>query len=143
MYYTGIGSRSTPEPICQKMTIIAKLYREYGFVLRSGAAQGADTAFEIGARDKSQIFIPWGSFSDNPRHIVPSQKIKDRCWEYVQQYHPAPDKLTRGPRALHERNICQVLGLNLDSPSTFVVYWAPEKNGKVEGGTATAITDRN
>jgi hypothetical protein len=29
--------------------------------------------------------------------------------------------------------------MNMESPVDFVVFWAPEKDGKIKGGTATAI----
>ncbi len=48
-YYAGIGSRKTPEEILVIMTHIAVRMRNLGWVLRSGCALGADTAFENGA----------------------------------------------------------------------------------------------
>jgi predicted Rossmann fold nucleotide-binding protein DprA/Smf involved in DNA uptake len=47
-YYAGIGSRETPKEICNKMTEIASLLEKQDFVLRSGGANGADSAFEKG-----------------------------------------------------------------------------------------------
>ena len=45
-YYTGIGSRETPKDIMQLMSKLAYKLASEGYILRSGAAQGADTAFE-------------------------------------------------------------------------------------------------
>ena len=61
-YYTGIGSRETPSHILELMTKIAKYLDSLGFILRSGGAPGADTAFANGAVNK-QIFIPWKNFN--------------------------------------------------------------------------------
>jgi len=47
-YYAGIGSRSTPAEVLGKMTSIAGKLCDLGYVLRSGGAPGADTAFEAG-----------------------------------------------------------------------------------------------
>ncbi|MEO0804461.1 MAG: hypothetical protein AAFY57_19655 [Cyanobacteria bacterium J06642_2] len=32
-----------------------------------------------------------------------------------------------------------MLGRTLDRPSEFVVYWAPERDGEIKGGTRTAV----
>ena len=59
--YAGIGSRSTPEPVLEHMHQVAHAMAEAGWTLRSGAAQGADSAFETGARSARgprEIWIP-------------------------------------------------------------------------------------
>ena len=65
-YYTGIGSRTTPEHILKLMTKIGKYLALNGYVLRSGGANGADTAFEIGCdegKGVKEIFIPPFNFN--------------------------------------------------------------------------------
>lgn len=57
MYYTGIGSRKTPAWGRDQMTRIATWL--------AGAAPGADTAFEQGAVDGTevqQVFLGWTLF---------------------------------------------------------------------------------
>ena len=45
-----------------------------------------------------------------------------------------------GAKALHTRNVYQVLGLDLNTPSEFVVCYADvDKHNNVIGGTATAV----
>jgi hypothetical protein len=44
------------------MTKLARRLDELGFVLRSGGADGADSAFEDGAKNK-QVFLPWEGFN--------------------------------------------------------------------------------
>ena len=65
-YYAGIGSRETPKEICNKMTEIASLLEKQDFVLRSGGAQGADHAFEIGISDQlmMDIYLPYINFNN-------------------------------------------------------------------------------
>ena len=47
-YYTGIGSRRTPNDIQAKMANLANLLASKEYSLYSGAAEGADKAFERG-----------------------------------------------------------------------------------------------
>ena len=49
MIYTGIGSRETPQQTLATMVVIGKYLAEKGWVLRSGGAEGAVSAFEEGA----------------------------------------------------------------------------------------------
>lgn len=58
MIYTGIGSRETPPEIQEIMTNYARKLDKLGFILRSGGAMGADTAFEKGSTNK-EIYLPW------------------------------------------------------------------------------------
>lgn len=46
-YYTGIGSRQTPKDILKLMEDIAFKLAQKGYILRSGAAGGADTAWNL------------------------------------------------------------------------------------------------
>src|SRR4051794_35199053 len=55
--YTGIGSRQTPAEVLALMTRIAQALDAEGYILRSGEAAGADTAFAQGAT-RREIFLP-------------------------------------------------------------------------------------
>ena len=48
MIYTGVGPRDTPQDVLQLMMAIGKRMAELNWVLRSGGADGADKAFEVG-----------------------------------------------------------------------------------------------
>lgn len=136
--YAGIGSRKTPESILNVMTNIAKKL-DPKYILRSGGADGADLAFELGSTNK-EIFLPWDNFNKNDSELVFKHfpiHIKESAWELVQKFHPAPQKLSYSARTLHSRNMCQILGEHLDDPSDFVICWTD--NGKPKGGTGTAI----
>ena len=137
VYYTGIGSRSTPNQVQTQMINIASALAAKGYTLRSGGASGADTAFYrgciLGKGDK-EIYLPWGGFNGSISTLYPPS---EEAYEIAKAIHPAWIHLTDGGRALHARNIHQVLGKDLNSPSEFVICWTPD--GKEKGGTRTAI----
>lgn len=137
MYYTGIGSRSTPKSVCNSFTEIAKVLHKYGFILRSGYAEGADIAFEKGAYIRKEIYLPWHGFNGapdyHPYYVVNSRK----AMEIAAQHHPAWNRCSPAARKLHARNSHQILGLNLNNPSLFVLCWTPEGSGR--GGTGQAL----
>jgi hypothetical protein len=59
------------------------------------------------------------------------------------KYHPGWDYCKFGAKKLHSRNVHQILGQNLDSPTKFVVGWTPDGATTVTtnktGGTGQAI----
>lgn len=61
IFYTGVGNRDTPHEYLEKMTALASLLEKEGCILRSGGAEGADTAFENGVRSlyNKEIYLPW------------------------------------------------------------------------------------
>lgn len=134
-YYTGIGSRETPPDLQTLMTKIAFALANDNWILRSGGANGADEAFERSATYK-RIYLPWAGFNnkyaDNRSYIVPEYNE-----EMVLDYHPAPYRLSKAGMKLMSRNSYQVLGDNLDNPSSFLVCWTSD--GKASGGTAQAM----
>lgn len=134
-YYTGVGSRKTPEHALQAMTRMARSLESLGYVLRSGGADGADKAFEAGVADpvNKEIWVPWIGFNGSLSILTPSPAAFDMASEI----HPAWTRLSQGARKLHARNIHQVLGSDLKTKSEFLVCWTP--NGQDIGGTATAI----
>lgn len=160
-YYAGIGSRQTPLDILALMYFIAECLAQKGYICNSGSANGADTAFELGAKNKGQYFLPWYSafernnskyqkvFNWTDCFIVPSLTLTPRAEDIVSKIHPNWERLTRGPRALHTRNVFQVLGKDLHSPVQFVLCYTsdgasiPSECNYNTGGTATAIKIAN
>src|SRR5690554_1755896 len=150
--YTGVGSRSTPTNIRSIIFNLAAKLSEEGYILRSGGADGADTYFQDGwliseDRAPAEIYIPWKRF--NGRYhgqwgaVIESsslaQHILEEAENIASSIHPAWDKCSRGAKALHTRNVFQVLGKELNNPSKFLVCWAEmDKQGKPKGGTRTA-----
>ena len=142
MFYTGIGSRETPKFIGAYMTHAAQVLDSVGYILRSGAANGADTFFEQGAKNK-HIFLPWKGFNKN---ASTRYQISDEALALASEHHPAWDKLSEPARKLMGRNCYQVLGVELDTPSDFVLCWTPDgceshlKRTSKTGGTGLAIS---
>ena len=137
-HFAGIGSRSMPASEKWKIDKIVDLTNDLDMILRSGAAEGADTFFQLQSW-KSEIFLPWNGFAGksvekstkNIEYIVPKYDES-----YVNRFHPKPQNLTASGKKLMSRNTNQVLGRNFDDPVEFVACWTP--SGKDEGGTAQA-----
>lgn len=148
LVYTGIGSRETPPEVLEKIRTIAAYLSEKGYTVRSGGADGADTAFEDGSRESAfgmrEIYIPWNNFSERSSHdedvYVRGNDIHSR--NIAATLHPVFYRLGRGAAALHTRNVNQVLGKDAShpEPSSFVIFYATKtSSGVIRGGTATAV----
>jgi hypothetical protein len=139
--YTGVGSRQAPLDVLQQMTALAADLRARGWVLRSGHASGSDQAFELGAGEMAEVYLPWPSFeSDVPIYASTSyDRPTSEAYNIAAHHHPAWSKLSRGARLLHARNVHQVLGLDCraEDRSIFVVCWTVGAMGS--GGTGQAI----
>lgn len=133
-YYTGVGSRETPSDICRIMSEISGYLERQEYILRSGGANGADIAFEVGVKALKEIYLPWPGFNNNSS---PLHAITVRGTKMASEVHPAWKSCGYGARMLHTRNVYQVLGYDLETPSDFLLCWT--KDGKATGGTATAI----
>ncbi len=156
IYWTGIGSRETPNSVCMSLSDIGyEIGRNPNFCLRSGAADGADTSFEWGnylAIGYSEIYLPWKGFNKDSeqRHGLDnsdlyldrfSNDIVFQAKEIAEKFHPKWRYLTHGAKLLHTRNVFQLLGRDLDKQSDFVVCWT--KDGKASGGTGQALRIAN
>lgn len=172
-YYTGVGSRETPEHILKFIEQVAYWLAGRGYTGRSGSAAGADSAFEQGFNRHESVngvsdyvsfeaYLPWKGFSDiheDTVHIVtPELPNYNEAVEIASTIHPTWNRLGRGAKALHARNVYQVLvnttscplcGLNevqQAQPASCVLfcYAQPTKNKQgivtgVKGGTNTAV----
>lgn len=152
-YFTGVGSRETPKHILDLMRRASAKFASSGLVLRSGGADGADAAFYHGWCDSAnpnkplaEIYLPWNGFNnltpekDPCNRLVTDGALLEQAWSIVKLVHPGHHNLSRGAKALHTRNVFQVLGQDLQTPSSFLVCYAPvDKGGNPKGGTATAI----
>jgi len=147
LFYTGIGSRKTPDSVLATFTSLATMLERAGWILRSGGADGADAAFAAGALNPSgcEIFLPWSGFNGCTRGMRPQQGVWSQASKIAAGVHPAWGRLNTPIRALHTRNVFQVLGSDLQTPSLFVVCWTPDgaetenESSRDTGGTRTAI----
>ena len=144
-YYSGIGSRQTPPDVLKQMQEFAFQAAKKGYVLRSGAAPGADSAFEQGCDDvqgKKEIFLPWRNFNHNPSTLYPPTQ---EAIDLSVNVHPAVQFLKHPVKLLIARNMHQILGSDLNTPVDFVICWthdgceSHETYGKKTGGTGSAI----
>lgn len=160
-FYTGVGSRETPDDILKMMTRLGKKLASEGWTLRSGGAVGADAAFEFGWFDwfvsqtpwpsapQAEIFLPWNGYNGHDRdgcfgaNILPDEDDKGLsivAEGIAAQMHPNWGACKQGARKMHARNVYQVLGQDLKTPSKMLVAWTKlTKAGQPMGGTATAI----
>lgn len=141
-YYTGIGSREESPDVLwtdrqkfiqEKASKLAYL----GYILRSGAADGADAYFEQGCdlvHGNKEIYLPWKDFNGSKSAFYTQA---EETIEIVKNIHPAFNRLTPGALKMHCRNVHQVLGRDLKTPSLFLLYWT--KDGNITGGSSTAI----
>jgi len=137
--YAGIGSRDTPDPILRGMFLLGGALAETGLTLRSGGSTGADAAFEAGCdlkNGKKEIYLPWRGFNQHPSLLYSPCRA---AFLLARFFHPAWDVCSPTAKRLLARNCHQILGKSVLSPVDFVLYWAPERDGVVQGGTALAI----
>ena len=127
--YAGIGSRKTPNDVLDLIKSIGRIYALYGWVLRSGAALGADRAFEYGCDSilgQKEIF-----------RVEDTQHNPQWAFDTVDRYHPAPEKLSEYAKRLMARNAMIVLGQNGDHPVRKIVCYTHDGLGG--GGTGQAL----
>jgi hypothetical protein len=142
MFYAGIGSRETPTPILKKMRELAAYLEQLGFVLRSGNAVGADTAFAEGTSHSGQVWLPWADFNlDTQKKLnwIDYRVISDDdvdAYSSITKFHRKPQNRSDMFYKLMARNYRQIVGLN-ESNSQFVICWT--RDGKDSGGTGQAL----
>lgn len=139
MIITGIGSRETPPDICELFTELGEEARARGWWVRSGHADGADYAFELGARENCIVYLPWRGFNYQKElvgraHVEP---FREEVFEMVTKIQPYANRLNDPVKLIKSRNVYQVLGVDLKTPSDVVICWTP--HGEITGGTGLAI----
>lgn len=141
MIYAGIGSRETPSSVLDDMWHIAFQLGFMNWILRSGGAPGADTAFESGcnhAGGTKEIYIPWAGFQGRRDAIVGAEQPNFQdALQLASNFHPAWDRCKQGARALHARNGYQILGKSLTQKADCVICWT--RNASGTGGTGQAL----
>lgn len=111
-----------------------------------GIAQKAySQAVDIGLASESQFEVYVADQYNIRKSTLPRKHLaiirnKDLIAEterIASEVHPAWDRCNEWARGMHSRNCHQILGYDLQSPVDAVICWTP--NGKIQGGTATAI----
>lgn len=138
LYYAGIGMRKTPQECLTYMTGLAKVLAKRSYILRSGGADGADSAFESGCDDvkgNKEIFLPWKAFNNNPSLLYDATLSNwDEAMKIAASIHPAWSILTISEQKFHIRNVYQIQGQDLHTLVDFVICYT---NGV--GGTMQSV----
>lgn len=137
IYYAGIGARDTPSSILEAMGRAATSMAKAGLTLRSGGAEGADESFEHGCDlggGNKEIFLPWQGFRKNSSPLFGTTR---EARLLAKEFHPNWANVSCSGRDFHGRNVYQILGQDLNTPSAFVICWTAD--GKVKGGTGQAL----
>ena len=150
-YYTGVGSRNTPNDVLTLMGHIARKMSAFNFGQRTGDADGADKAFRDAAYE-ANVFTPNWLDPMNTDWEPPIPEVyraadcTPQAMAIAAQFHPAWHKCSDYVRKLHGRNAFQILGLSLNDPSKYCICWTPDgcishATRKYQtGGTGTAIS---
>jgi len=148
-YYTGAGSRETPASEWPFITAIAKKMNSLGYWLRTGDARGADRAFQAGAGKRLTVFNPWES-TDEVRAIAKKWYVRPNVWKAWenQPRYLHDGKYTKGGISidLQARNVFQVYGKNVGTPSKVLICWTEDgveahaNRTSNTGGTGTVIS---
>ncbi len=172
--YTGVGSRETPSDVLVLMRRIGYVMAMKGFSLRTGEAPGADTAFYTGLCDaydlhrvqtNNEVYL---AGTPSPIHFIhdvikPRERLEmmgrklhnpnyadavlNSAMETARRIRGGFYGLNDYGIKCHTRNIFQVSGLDMNTPSSGLICWAKpvniikhtDKIAKfVEGGTNTA-----
>jgi len=144
--YAGVGARTTPRSVQDVMKDIAYHLAWDNWILRSGGAKAADSAFEKGcdeANGKKEIYLPWKNFNgNNSNQYAPTAE----AFRLALQHHPYPSVLESTPyvHKLMARNSQQIAGeLAMGPYAEFVICWTPDgvtkKTTQKTGGTGQAI----
>lgn len=157
--FAGVGSRKTPDDVLEIMRRLSHCLYDKGWMGQSGDADKADTAFHEGAMRSSRYpelgfaaYLAWNGYEKKStgerRFDDPTLGLYDASmfenWEAARDiaYNAREgfDGLDRGGIALHTRNAYQALSPSLMDPVQRMFCWAkPVTNGKVDGGTNTAV----
>lgn len=149
MYYTGIGPRNTPRAILNLMTEIGMYFAMHKWVLRSGGAEGADTAFEQGhvaMGGDVEIYLPFKGFRHHSSSLYMggpdvengrALSMAEYLWEKRTGNNDSWRKLSSCKKAAMARTMLFVLGARMITPTDVVICWTSEE--EPSGGTELAL----
>ncbi len=151
---TTVGSREVPHDIKALMTDCGYHFVKKGYKTREGGALGSDESFYQGVErywiengynaTQAERYLPEdgsrGLYRTQGEHIyvledLPHQELAAAIAEKI---HPAWHHCKEFARRLHTRNVYQVLGKDLLTPSVMLICWAPPTRDSISGGTRTA-----
>ncbi len=166
-HYAGIGTRRLTKSSSIIMIEYACCMAFYGAVVDSGAADGSDTSFEVGAKiaydamvklfpdltpgqysNVIAVHLPWSGFNGRWEsetsgyyHDTPSEAAR----KMAEKHHPSWNTLKDAAKKMMCRTSLQVMGRNMGRPARFVVCETPDgahsasATSSKSGGTGQAI----
>lgn len=126
--YAGIGSRETPAEVCKVMIDYAAHLARKGWLLRSGGAKGADTAFETGC-----------DLEGGKKEIFYAKDCTKDARLLLQRHYPNIRGKSDYVMKLLARNLMIIYGADLATPVNAIICWTP--NGLDVGGTAIGLNE--
>ena len=149
-YWTGVGSRGVPDDIKILQEMIGARMVQLGYTLLSGNAHGSDVNFYNGVCQvdpkKAIVWLPWSSFNKEFLHQNTPRRLQsdDRKLLAGDFYKETGiiswwDNFKQGVKSLHGRNYEQVMNGEDYPVSKVCIYYAPEEDGVVKGGTKSAV----
>lgn len=150
IYFAGIGSRKTPHELLSDLSEFSSCLQDMGYCLRSGAAKGADTAFEHNITRKDIFVAETKNTKYRPAKTRGLDQIDPvyvkQAYEIAQKHHGGWVHLSDYAKKLMARNVLQILGDDLKHPVQFVLCWtdkvyfdAEGRIKNVNGGTGLAV----
>jgi hypothetical protein len=146
--YAGIGSRKTPITILKEIEKISKSLADNNWILRSGGAIGADTAFENGCKNSDnytnnsnicEVFLAKPNYNDVDDYAPYTMEDWADSMDIAAKHHPVFYKLNYYIKCLHARNVMIILGADLHTPADLVIaYYNPELNSGTKFGSKLA-----
>ena len=129
-YITFIGSRKTPECFLKVGRKLAAEYYKKGFILRSGNARGFDQTISNMPAHAREIYLPYKYFgpqldTEINVYIPSSFQNYSEAVKLVNKLHPN-NRLTNQQLLYLARDVYQVLGKELKSPSVGVCCWTED-----------------
>lgn len=157
---TMIGSRDSNEEEDKLFVMLGHKVVSAGGMVISGGAIGKnslspDSASEKGAliamqslglTDRLQVILPWSGFPreapkypDGKHYFLLDETMDALAEDFLRANQVVHHNIIgRGMPKLFRRNVYQILTMDY-SMTDVVIFAAPEKNGKVKGGTAVAV----
>lgn len=136
--YAGIGDVNIPTNIQELMKMIGEELAHQGYVLRTGGAKGADTAFMEGcdkAKGIKEVFYP-SDLHVNNETLKIAKEIHGH-WEYCENKQPKQGHKYSFPVQAHCRNMKIINGDQLNNPVEFTIAY--QDINQVTGGTWQGI----
>lgn len=116
-----LSNQDAPDEIKSVCEKLARVLVENGYTIRTSGGKGGEEAFEKGAGDKVEVYIPWKGFDQKQSQFC---KTKDEAKDVVRQFSPSFESLSKGVQTIIASKAHVILGKDLNSPIRFLVVWS-------------------